>query len=194
MPVSESPWWWSPDETPAGRIVRPIQSDCAPTRSPEIAAERTMPAVCAVAPDSSAARISRRLAVAGSCILGRFERQGDRVDAPPLIGRHVVALALEDVPEMGVAVRAPGLGPDPAQRAVLDQHHRVAFLGLVEARPATVRLELGVRGEQLGAARSAAVDAAGLGVGVLAGEGSLGACLAQDVILLRRQPLAPFVL
>src|SRR5262245_34735362 len=177
-------------------MTRPIQSDCAPTRSPEIAAERIMPAVWAVAPDRSAGRISlSRCAVArASGIRGRLELQRDRVDAPSLIGRDLVAFALEDVAQMGVAIGAPHLGPDPAEGPVLEQDHGVADLGLIEAWPAAMRLELGIRTEQLGTARPADIDAIGLGVGVLAGERRLGAGLAQDVVLLGSQPLAPLIL
>src|SRR5262245_57550859 len=98
------------------------------------------------------------------------------------------------MPQVRAAVRTPDLGPDPAEGAVLEQDDGVALFRLIEARPATVRLELGVRAEQLGAAGPAVVDAASLGVRVLAGEGRLRACLPQDVVFLRRQPLAPFVL
>src|ERR1700730_9425102 len=95
---------------------------------------------------------------------------------------------------MRVAVRAPDLGPDPAEGAVLQQHHGVALGRLVEARPAAVGLELRVGGEQPRAAGPAVVDAAGLGVGVLAGERRLGARLPEHLVLLRGQPLAPLVL
>ena len=59
MPVSDSPWWWSPDDAPGSTTVRPIHSPLAPTRSPEMAAERRIPAVWAVLPDSSPPRITR---------------------------------------------------------------------------------------------------------------------------------------
>src|ERR1700694_3890229 len=47
--------------------------------------------------------------------------------------------------------------------------------------------------EQLGTAGPALVDAFGVGVGVLAGERTLGAGLAQHREFLRRQLLAPLV-
>src|SRR6266699_6742155 len=109
MPVSDSPWWWSPDETPAGNTVWPIQSDRAPTKSPEIGADRIMPLVCAVAPDRSAGRISRRLDPGGappSGILGWLEPERDRVDAPPLVRRDGVAFAHKPVPKRGAQVPA----------------------------------------------------------------------------------------
>ena len=61
-------------------------------------------------------------------------------------------------------------------------------------RPAAVRVELGVRAEQLGAAGPAPVDAPGLGVGVLARPRRLGAGLAQHPELGRGEAYAPLVL
>jgi hypothetical protein len=54
-----------------------------------------------------------------------------------------------------------------------------------------VRVELLVAAEQLGAAGPARVDADGLGVGVLAGEGPLGAGLAEHLVLGRGELLPP---
>src|SRR5262249_15547795 len=93
-----------------------------------------------------------------SLALGRLERERDRVDAPPLVGGHRVALALEDVTEVRAAGRAPDLGAQLPERAVLEQHHGVIAGGLVEAGPAAVGLELRVRAEQLSPAGAAAVD------------------------------------
>ena len=120
-----------------------------------------------------------------------FERKGDGVDAPPLVGGHLVTLALEHVPEVGVAAGAARLGALHAHRPVLDQHDRVVGGRLVEAGPAAVRLELRVRPEQLGAAGPAAVHALGLGVGVLARPRRLGPRLAQHPVLLRAELLPP---
>src|SRR5215467_4149947 len=110
---------------------------------------------------------------------GGFQRERDGVDAPALVGGHRVALALEHVAEMRVAPRAPDLGPQHAQRPVLDQHHGIVAAGLVEAWPATMGLELLPRAEQLGAARAAPVHALSLGVGVLAGPRRLSARLPE---------------
>src|SRR5690606_23628494 len=54
--------------------------------------------------------------------------------------------------------------------------------------------ELGVADEQLGTAGPAGVDALGLGVDVLAGERPLGAGLAEHVVLLGAEDLAPLLL
>src|SRR6266436_1257174 len=122
-------------------MVWPIHSDWAPTSSPEMAAVRIMPAVCAIELDSSAPRISRRRDLdAGprSGILGGIQGQRDRVDAPPLIGRDIVPFALEHMPQMRAAVGTPHFGPDPARGPVLEQDDCVTLFGLVEAGPATV--------------------------------------------------------
>src|SRR3984957_17043973 len=96
-------------------MVRPIQSDWAPTRSPEMAAALIMPLVCAVAPDSSAALIRASFAVCSGTVVVGLKGQRHRVDAPALVGRHVVAFAIEHVPKVPVAVSAPDLGPGPAE-------------------------------------------------------------------------------
>ena len=37
MPVSASPWWWSPEHMPAATWLSPIQILREPLRAPEIA-------------------------------------------------------------------------------------------------------------------------------------------------------------
>jgi len=53
MPVSASPWWWSPETIPGATIALPIQSLRDPCRFPEIASYLRMPGVCAVSSLSS---------------------------------------------------------------------------------------------------------------------------------------------
>ncbi len=48
MPVSASPWWWSPERMPGATWALPIQILREPFRLPEIASNRRMPGVCAV--------------------------------------------------------------------------------------------------------------------------------------------------
>src|SRR5215472_1367690 len=119
--------------------------------------------------------------------------QGERdgVDAPALVGRDRVALALEHVAKVGVAGRAPDLRAHHAQRAILDQRHRVVAGWLVEARPATVGLELLRRAEQFGTARTAPVHALDLGVCVFTGPWRLGARLPEYLVLIRGKHFAP---
>src|SRR5436309_1939079 len=95
------------------------------------------------------------------------------------------------MPEMGAAAGTAGLGAPHAEGIVLGQHDCIAVGGGVEARPAAVGLELLGRPEQLGAARPAAVDALGSGVGVLAGPRRLGAGLPEDAVLLGAEELPP---
>ena len=128
-----------------------------------------------------------RLAVA------RDQPQRDRVDAVALIRRRRITLAAEHVAQVAVAVRAQHLGTRRAHRMVGTQDHRVGARRVEKRRPPAVRLEFLRAAEQFSAARPAVVDALGLGVGVLAGEGSLGAGPAQDVEFLRIEPLAPLV-
>src|SRR5205807_2812001 len=92
-------------------------------------------------------------------LLGRFEAEADGVDAVALVGGGRVALAGEDVAEMGAAAGAADLGADHAEGAVLDQFDRLGVARVVEGRPAAVRVELGRRAEQLIAAGAALVDA-----------------------------------
>src|SRR5215471_3911741 len=94
-----------------------------------------------------------------SRLLGRGQGQRHRVDAVALVRRGRVALALEDVAQVGVAVRAADLDADHAEGGVLQQPYRVGLLRLVEARPAAVGVELGLRAEQLRTAGAAVVDA-----------------------------------
>ena len=123
--------------------------------------------------------------------LDGLEGHRDRVDAPPLVGRRLVPLAGEYVPEVRIAPRAPRLDPDHPVRPVLDQRDGVGRRRLVERRPPAMRLELGVRTEQLRPARPAPVDPGRLGVGVLTGERRLGPRLPQHPVLLGRELLAP---
>src|SRR5690606_39816845 len=75
----------------------------------------------------------------------------------------------------------------------LEELDGVLGLGLVEARPAAVGLELRVRAEPLGAARTARVDALARLPQEVTGPGALGALLAQHVVLLGREELAPLL-
>jgi hypothetical protein len=97
------------------------------------------------------------------------------------------------VTEVAVARGAPNLGSRLSQRVVLDQRHGLGIDGLVKGRPATVAVELGAREEKLGVAAAAGVEPGAVFVQQLAGERSLGSCLAQNVELLGREGLTPLV-
>src|SRR2546423_4323731 len=118
----------------------------------------------------------------------RLELDRSRVDAVTEPGG--VRAVVEDVAQVAAALRARDLRSD----------HEVAAVGVlldrggrgrgVEARPAAVSVELGVRDEQLGAAAGAPVQPGRSRVPVLARERPLGALLPQNLVLLRG-PLPP---
>src|SRR6202158_669484 len=93
---------------------------------------------------------------------------------------------------MAPAAGAGDLGPLHEQASVDVLRDRRVVGGFVEAGPAAVSVELGLRLEQLGAAPGAQVRAWRLRVPVLACERLLRALLAQHVVLRRCQILAPF--
>ena len=124
-------------------------------------------------------------------LLCRSAAQADRVDAVSLVGGRVVALAGEQVTEVGTAVRAADLGADHPRRAVLDVLDPVLGERGEERRPPAAAVELLPAGEQRGSAGAAGEHALGAVVGVLAREGTLRGSLPQDGVLLRLQPLAP---
>src|SRR3954469_1628991 len=126
----------------------------------------------------------RLLRLTGSGLSGSA-RDADRVDAVPLVGRGGVALALEAVAQVRAAVRAADLGPDAAERAVLDVLDPVLGQRCEERRPATVAVELLGAAEQLDAAGAAVVDTLGVVVPVLTGVRTLGSGLAEHRVLLR---------
>src|SRR5687767_9683733 len=129
-------------------------------------------------------------APAPASVILRLELQGGAVDAvaqPALIARAVV----EDVTQVPLAARADDLGADHAVRGVAMLLDRAVF-GAHEARPARAAVELGTAFEQGLPAPGAGIFAGSFVLLVLAGERPLGAVLTQDLVLLRRQPLAPF--
>ena len=67
----------------------------------------------------------------------------------------------------------------------------VAVHRVIEARPTATAFEFGIGRKQFGFARRAPVDAVIMTIDVLAGPGTLGASLAQHVILLWRQNVSP---
>ena len=107
----------------------------------------------------------------------------------PLAPRAVV----EHVAEVAAAAGAHDLGADHEVRAVLAGLDGLAEHGVGEARPAGARVELRVGAEQLVAAAGAAVDAVALLVDVLAGERGLGGGVAQDLVLVGVELLAPLL-
>lgn len=133
-------------------------------------------------------------ALARRRLFGGLEGEAHRVDAVPQIGRCVVALTGEHVAEVRVAAGATHLGARTAGQAVVSQQpHPVPGSTGEERRPSAVRGELVIAAEQLGATGLAAVSAGGRVVGVLAGEGTLGAAFAQYVELQGAELAAPLL-
>ena len=97
------------------------------------------------------------------------ELQRDGVDAEALVSGRSVALALEHVAQVRIAGGAADLDPLHAQGPVVDVADGALRQRGPEGRPAAVRIELLVAGEQLGAAGPALVHARRVGVPVLAG-------------------------
>src|SRR5437588_683216 len=89
-------------------------------------------------------------------VLG-LEVQGQRVDAVALAGR--LRTVVEYVPQVRLARRAEDLGAAHEQAVVGLGIHRVVLGRRREAGPAGARVELGLRGEQLGAAGRAPIHA-----------------------------------
>jgi two-component system, NarL family, response regulator LiaR len=122
-----------------------------------------------------------------------IQRQRAAVDAVALAAL-VSGAVVEDVPEVGVAVFADDLRTAHEEAVVGPQLDVLEVGRLGEAGPAGARVELGVGGEELGAATDAAVHPLRLLVDVGAGEGPLGARLAGHLVLLRGELLAPLLL
>src|SRR4029453_4873463 len=109
------------------------------------------------------------------------------------VGAGCVWAGLENVPEMPLAGRAQHLGPGHEEAPVRLGADGGRVDGLPEGRPSRARVELGARCEEWRAAPRALVRARFLGVVVLAGERVLRAVPPQDLVLLRRQAVAPLL-
>src|SRR5690606_31141451 len=99
----------------------------------------------------------------------------------------------EHMAEVRTAVGAANLCALHTQSVVFDELHRIGPDRFVEARPAAPGVELGAALEQLGATRTARVQARALLVEQLAGPGALGGSLPQHCILLVTELGAPLV-
>src|SRR5437899_7848133 len=110
---------------------------------------------------------------------------------------HAVAQAgrlrpvIKDVTEMAAAAAAVDFGTQHPKGAVFGLADGVVER-LIKTRPAGAALEFRLRGEQRQVAAGAGEDALAMLLEQRARTRALGALLAQDVILLRRQLRAPF--
>src|SRR3984893_15513848 len=110
---------------------------------------------------------------------------------------HAVAQAgrlrpiVENVTEMAAAAAAVDFGPQHPKGAVFGLADGVVER-LIKTRPAGAALEFRLRGEQRQVAAGAGEDALAMLLEQRARSRTLGALLAQDLVLLRRQLRAPF--
>src|SRR5712671_2653487 len=110
---------------------------------------------------------------------------------------HAVAQAgrlrpiVEEVTEMAAAAAAVDFGPQHSKGAVFGLADGI-IERLIKTRPAGAALEFRLRGEQRQVAAGAGEDALAMLLEQRARTRALGALLAQDFILLRRQLRAPF--
>ena len=118
-----------------------------------------------------------------------MEYQPEPVNAVAQTGRF--RTVVEDMAEMAAAAAAVHLGAQHAVGAVLGLAD-IAFDRLIEARPAGAALEFRLRGEQRQVAPGAGKGALAMLLEQRARARPLGALLAQDLVLLRRQLRAPF--
>src|SRR5579863_2816187 len=119
----------------------------------------------------------------------RLEVHRHAVDAIAQVRRR--RAVLEHVAEMAAAAAALHLGANHAVAAIGYGLDRTRFR-IIKARPAGAALELLVRGEQRLLAAGAIERAGTLLVIERATARPLGAMLAHDVELLRREDFAPF--
>src|SRR4051794_17260776 len=119
----------------------------------------------------------------------RLEHQRKAVHAVAQAGR--LRAVVEDMAEMAAATAAVDLGAQHAEGTVLGLAHRIVER-LPETRPAGAALEFRLRGKQRQVAAGAGKDALAVLFQKRARPRPLGAVLAQDVVLLRRQLSAPF--
>src|SRR5579862_1562477 len=113
-----------------------------------------------------------------------MKHQREAVHAVAQSGR--LRAVIEDVAEMAAATAAMNFGAQHAEGAVLRLADRV-LQRLIEARPAGAALILGLGREQRQVAARAGEDALAMLLEQRARSRPLGALLAQDLVLLRRQ-------
>src|ERR1019366_2336695 len=119
---------------------------------------------------------------------GRMKYQRKAVHAVAQAGR--LRPIVEHVTEMAAATAAVNFAPQHPQGAVFGLADGV-LERLIKTRPAGAALEFRLRGEQRQVAAGAGEDALAMLLEQRARSRALGAFLAQDFILLRRQLRAP---
>src|SRR3984893_1694437 len=120
----------------------------------------------------------------------RLELERCRVHAEALSGG--LRTVVKDMAEMRVTSRAQDLGAAHQMTVVLGGADVFGFRRRVKARPSATGVEFGFGVEEQRAAARAAIAPGFFVVPILAAEGRLGAFLAGDAILLRREDGFPF--
>src|SRR5271154_6407423 len=115
-----------------------------------------------------------------------MEHQRETVHAVAQSGR--LRAVVKNVAEMAAAAPAMNFGAGHAEARVLGFTDRI-LQRLIKARPSGAALELGLRGEQRQVAAGAGEGALAVLLEQRARARTLGAFLAQDLVLLRRQLL-----
>src|SRR5712671_682957 len=137
----------------------------------------------------SGATIAGRKRRSGRRRGGRMEYQGKAIHAVAQAGR--LRPIVEDVTEMAAAAAAVNFGPQHPESPIFGLADGV-LQRLVKTRPAGTALEFRLRGEQRQVAAGTGEDALAVLLEQRARSRPLGALLAQDLILLRRQLRPPF--
>src|ERR1700704_4321370 len=119
------------------------------------------------------------------------ERERGGVDAEAIAGRR--RSVGEHVAEVATALAATDLDTGHEMAVVAMERDGVGHRRFRKAGPPTARFELGVGAEERGLTRRAPIDAVVMAIPILAGEGPLGARLAEHFELSRCQLAAPFV-
>src|SRR6202022_3707114 len=135
------------------------------------------------------ATIAGRKRVSGRRRRGRMKHQRKAVHAVAQAGR--LRPIVEDVAEMAAATAAVNFGPQYPESPVFGLADGVVER-LVKTRPAGAALEFRLRREQRQVAAGTGEDALAMLLEQRARSRPLGALLAQNLILLRRQRRAPF--
>ena len=129
---------------------------------------------------------STRLAASGA--RAEIERKRIHAIAQPRERRTIG----KNMPQMAVAPCAPRLGATHSIAGIAMFANMTTIYWLSKTWPARAGVIFVGAVEQVEPAAAATIGAIGLVVVISAGKCALGACLAQDMILLRRKLFAPF--
>ena len=124
---------------------------------------------------------------AALCFRGKLERRG--IDTITQMGG--LGSIVEHVPQMSAAVTAFDLYAPHPETVVLRRFDVLFRDGRPKAGPTAPRIKLGFRAKQLVATTDTFENTRLMGIPIFAREGTFGALLPGDVILLRRKLFPP---